>query len=76
MLAWNTALPLLQPNLRHHVARLFTIAAKALRAIDSPLHRLRTQLHLESAKCSLGMDLVPAAYQDTLAALALDYPAR
>lgn len=72
-LAWNVALPLLQHNTRHHVARCFTIAAKALRAVDSPLHRLRTQLHLESAKCSLAQDLVSAALQDANAGLALDY---
>lgn len=52
----TAGLILLEPELRRHVKRCFTAAAKALESIASPLHRLRTQLHLECAKCEAADD--------------------
>lgn len=74
-LIWNAGLPLLQPELRHHVKRSFTAAARALDAIASPLHRLRAQLHVETARCEVADESLVKAEQEARRALALDYVA-
>ena len=49
-------LPLLQAETRRHCKRAFAAAAKALEVVASPLTKLRTQLHLECAKCDADDD--------------------
>lgn len=55
-IAAHAGLPLLQPELRRHLRSPFATAAKALEVVASPLHRLRVQLHVESAKCEAAED--------------------
>ncbi|MEW5301509.1 MAG: hypothetical protein WDW36_004367 [Sanguina aurantia] len=73
-LIWNASLLLLQPELRRHVKRAMNAAARALEVIDSPLHRLRAQLHLEAAKCDAMEDSLIKASQEVARAIGLDYP--
>ena len=73
VLAWNTGLPLLQPNLRKLVKTIMYIAAEALENIASPLTELRALLHLEMARCELADELIQKADHHTVAALKLDY---
>jgi hypothetical protein len=60
-MAWNLALPLLQPNLRKRAKRVLQACAKSLEDLGSPLHELRAQLHLEVARCDVADDLYAAA---------------
>lgn len=46
-LAFSIGLPLLGKRHRKHVHRCFTLAAQILQDLESPLARLRAQLHLE-----------------------------
>jgi len=73
VLAWNTGLPLLQPNLRKLVKTIMYIAAEALENIKSPLTELRTLLHLEMARCELADELIQKADTHSVKALSLDY---
>ena len=73
VLIWNTSLILLQKDLRHHTKGIFRAAANALEKIDSPMHRLRTQFHLEVVKCYIEEDMLIPATQENEKALSLDY---
>ena len=46
-LAFSVGLPLLGKRHRKHVHRCFSLAAQILQELESPLARLRAQLHLE-----------------------------
>ncbi|GMH40123.1 hypothetical protein BSKO_08027 [Bryopsis sp. KO-2023] len=74
-LMWNAGLPLLQDNLRHHIKKSFASACRALATIDSPLHKLRIQFHLEVSKCDANDELVLKARDEVRKACALDYVA-
>ncbi|KAG9410401.1 hypothetical protein AC1031_018439 [Aphanomyces cochlioides] len=73
VLAWNVALPLLEPHLRKHVHRLFQTATTLLEEIESPLVDLRAQMHFETAKCEIAADYLAKASVHVNKALALDY---
>merc|ERR1711865_13776 len=73
VLAWNLGLDLLQPHLRKHVHRLFSAAASALEEIQSPLTRLRAQLHMEVAKCEVAADFLAKAGTQVNKAIGMDY---
>lgn len=49
----SLGLPLLFTNLKHHATSSFSSASKALASIESPLHKLRILLHLETSKLYL-----------------------
>lgn len=51
-LAFSIAMPLLGKRHRKHVYRCFTVAAQVLEDLESPLVRLRTQLHFEVSSVS------------------------
>ncbi|EDO49124.1 predicted protein, partial [Nematostella vectensis] len=69
---WNLCLPLLQPNLRHHVRKQLTLMAQALEDIDSLLVVLRCQCHMELAKCEEDEDQLEYALTHLQKALSLD----
>ncbi|CAN0378758.1 unnamed protein product, partial [Hapterophycus canaliculatus] len=46
-LAFSVGVPLLGKRHRKHVHRCFSLAAQILQDLESPLARLRAQLHLE-----------------------------
>lgn len=48
-LAFSVGLPLLGKRHRKHVHRCFSLAAQILQELESPLARLRAQLHLEAS---------------------------
>lgn len=73
VLAWNIGLPLLQDHLRKHVNKLFSVAALALEEIDSPMKKLRAQLHYEVAKCEVASDFLAKAGNHVSKARALDF---
>ncbi|GMI14612.1 hypothetical protein TrLO_g7160 [Triparma laevis f. longispina] len=73
VIAWNLGLPLLQPHLRKHVHRVFTLAAQVLSEINSPLTELRALLHLEVAKCELASDFLAKASQHVMDSIKQDY---
>jgi len=73
VLIWNASLVLLQKDLRHHVKDIFRAAAEALERIDSPMHRLRAQFHLEVSKCFIEEDMLIPATRENQKALSLDY---
>lgn len=72
ILAWNLALPLLQPHLRKHVHRILQTATDILQDMESPYITLRSQLHFEVSKCEIGADFLTKAMQHIKKALALD----
>jgi len=73
VLAWNLGLPLLQPHLRKHAHRVFTLAAQVLSEISSPLVRLRAMLHYEVAKCELASDFLAKASKHVTDSINQDY---
>ena len=73
VLAWNLGLPLLQPHLRKHAHRVFTLAAQVLGEISSPLVRLRAMLHFEVAKCELSSDFLAKASKHVTDSINQDY---
>ena len=73
VLAWNLGLPLLQPHLRKHVHRVFSLAAQILADISSPLTKLRSMLHLEVAKCELSSDFLAKAASHVAESITQDY---
>lgn len=73
VLAWNLALPLLDPHLRRQAQRLLTLAAVELERVDSPLMQLRGLLHTELAKLELSSDLLASAATEVNKALRFDY---
>lgn len=70
---WNAAFPLLVPHLRKKVHRSIQIIASALADIESPLCRLRAQIHYELAKCEEQSDFVVKAHLEAKRAYDLDY---
>ena len=70
---WNAALPLLQPHLRKHIHRAFTLAVDALEDFASPNMQLRTQLHFEVCKCEDAADFVGKAKIEGNKSVSLDY---
>ena len=58
MLVWNTALPLLQPNLRRSVQKALQTCSTLLEEHNSVLHRLRVSLYLELAKTDIAEDVL------------------
>ena len=70
---WNASLPLLQPHLRKNVYRALQLVARALEDADSPLVLLRTQVHLELAKCEEQADFVGKAKDEAEKAAGVDY---
>jgi hypothetical protein len=70
---WNALFPLLVPHLRKRVHRSVQIIASALADIESPLCRLRAQVHLELAKCEEQSDFVVKAHLEAKRAHDLDY---
>lgn len=73
IIAWNLGLPLLQPHLRRHLHRLFLTAVTILDDLESPLLQLRSQLHLEVAKCEISSDFLTKAMIHVRKALEMDY---
>ena len=73
VLAWNLGLPLLQPHLRKHVHRVFTLSSQVLAEIESPNTKLRAMLHLETAKCELASDFLAKAKQHVDDSIRQDY---
>ncbi|XP_071946707.1 cilia- and flagella-associated protein 46-like [Antedon mediterranea] len=69
---WNVCLPLLQPNLRHHVRKPLTLIAQALEAIDSLLILLRCEIHTELARCEEDNEQVQVAMSHLKKAIELD----
>ncbi|OWF46298.1 Tetratricopeptide repeat protein 40 [Mizuhopecten yessoensis] len=69
---WNTCLPLLQLNLRHHARKPLTLVAEALEDIESLLISLRCQVHTELAKCEEDQEQIQVAMDNLKKALALD----
>lgn len=69
---WNLCLPLLQPNLRHHVRKPLTHIAEALENIQSLLVQLRCRIHTELAKCDEDEEQIQVAMTNLKKALALD----
>ncbi|XP_052771669.1 cilia- and flagella-associated protein 46-like isoform X4 [Mya arenaria] len=69
---WNLCLPLLQPNLRHHVRRPLTQVAEALEDIQSLLVELRCQVHTELARCEEDEEQIQVAMTHIRKALSLD----
>ncbi|KAF1334327.1 hypothetical protein FI667_g587, partial [Globisporangium splendens] len=71
--AWNMSLPLLQPHLRSHVNRVFTLSAAALEDMQSLLVSFRARLDLEITKLEIGSEFLTKAYDMVNKALSLDY---
>ncbi|GFO25849.1 cilia- and flagella-associated protein 46-like [Plakobranchus ocellatus] len=69
---WNLCLPLLQPNLRHHVRRRLSLLAEALENIDSLLVQLRCQVHTELSRCEEDQEQIHVALEHLKKALSLD----
>ena len=74
VLAWNIAMPLLQPSLYQHAVGILSSSASALEEIGSPKHELRVMLHLELARAEAEAEFVKKAAQHVEAALRLDVP--
>lgn len=70
---WNLSLPLMQQNTLAYIKRPLSLAAKALADIRSPLHEIRTQMHLELAKCEISDDLLASALMHLRDGLAIEY---
>ena len=70
---WNASLPLLQPHLRKHIHRAFTLAVDTLEDFASPNMQLRTQLHFEVCKCEDAADFVGKAKIEGKKSVSLDY---
>ncbi|CAM9887814.1 unnamed protein product, partial [Ectocarpus sp. 8 AP-2014] len=72
-LAFSTGVPLLGSRHRKHVHRCFSLAAQILQDLQSPLARLRAQLHLEVAKCEMDSDFLAKAASHVEKACMQDY---
>lgn len=55
-LIWNTSMPLLQQSTRKYARKSLYTAGRALETSKSPLHRLRAQIHFETARCEAADD--------------------
>jgi len=79
VIIWNACIPLMQSHLRLKVYSALKGVSNCLDALASPLVLLRTQTHLELAKCEEQSDFVAIAKEEGLQALhgdygVLDYP--
>ncbi|KAF4319598.1 hypothetical protein BBO99_00006212 [Phytophthora kernoviae] len=71
--AWNLSLPLLQPHLRSHLARVFGLSSSILEELESLLLGFRARLYLEVAKLEVTSDFLAKANANVSKALTLDY---
>ncbi|KAJ4462078.1 putative Cilia- and flagella-associated protein 46 [Paratrimastix pyriformis] len=74
-LIFNTALPLLQPNLRQHVHHALQAAVAALERVGSLHHELHALLLHEAARCDVEADFLKTALTNVTEAYGLDYTA-
>jgi hypothetical protein len=70
---WNAVYPLIQTHLRKLIHRTLQQMATALASIESPLLKLRAEIHLELAKCEEMSDFVSKAFNEIAKARVLDY---
>ncbi|XP_076982551.1 cilia- and flagella-associated protein 46 isoform X2 [Tamandua tetradactyla] len=69
---WNTCLPLLQHNLRHHLRKPLTNIAEVLEKVDSLMELLRCQVHMEMAQIEEDEDRLELALEHLQKAMRLD----
>ncbi|ELW67298.1 hypothetical protein TREES_T100016876 [Tupaia chinensis] len=69
---WNTCLPLLQHNLRHHLRKPLTNIAEVLEKVDSLMTLLRCQVHMEMACIEEDEDRLEPAMEHLQKAMSLD----
>ncbi|XP_012516129.1 PREDICTED: cilia- and flagella-associated protein 46 [Propithecus coquereli] len=69
---WNTCLPLLQHNLRHHLRKPLTNVAEVLEKVDSLMSLLRCQVHMEVALLEEDEDRLEPALEHLQKAERLD----
>ncbi|KAB1271378.1 Cilia- and flagella-associated protein 46 [Camelus dromedarius] len=69
---WNTCLPLLQHNLRHHLRKPLTNVAEILEKVDSLVVTLRCHVHMEVACIEEDEDRLEPAMAHLRKALLLD----
>ncbi|XP_065377728.1 cilia- and flagella-associated protein 46 isoform X1 [Macaca fascicularis] len=69
---WNTCLPLLQHNLRHHLRKPLAGVADVLEKVDSLMTLLRCQVHMEMAQIEEDEDRLEPAMEHLRKATRLD----
>uniref|UniRef100_A0A0D9QWE0 Cilia and flagella associated protein 46 n=1 Tax=Chlorocebus sabaeus TaxID=60711 RepID=A0A0D9QWE0_CHLSB len=69
---WNTCLPLLQHNLRHHLRKPLAGVADVLEKVDSLMTLLRCQVHMEMAQIEEDEDRLEPAMEHLQKAARLD----
>nr|XP_024202467.2 cilia- and flagella-associated protein 46 isoform X2 [Pan troglodytes] len=69
---WNTCLPLLQHNLRHHLRKPLAGVADVLEKVDSLMTLLRCQVHMEMAQIEEDEDRLEPAMEHLRKAACLD----
>nr|XP_054099482.1 cilia- and flagella-associated protein 46 isoform X1 [Callithrix jacchus] len=69
---WNTCLPLLQHNLRHHLRKPLANVAEVLEKVDSLMTVLRCQVHMEMAQIEEDEDRLEPAMEHLWKATRLD----
>uniref|UniRef100_A0A2K5ZBY5 Cilia and flagella associated protein 46 n=1 Tax=Mandrillus leucophaeus TaxID=9568 RepID=A0A2K5ZBY5_MANLE len=69
---WNTCLPLLQHNLRHHLRKPLADVADVLEKVDSLMTLLRCQVHMEMAQIEEDEDRLEPAMEHLRKAARLD----
>ncbi|XP_058400316.1 cilia- and flagella-associated protein 46 [Diceros bicornis minor] len=69
---WNTCLPLLQHNLRHHLRKPLTSIVEVLEKVDSLMVLLRCQAHMEMACIEEDEDRLEPAMEHLQKAMRLD----
>nr|XP_058910979.1 cilia- and flagella-associated protein 46 [Kogia breviceps] len=69
---WNTCLPLLQPDLRHHLRKSLTSIAEVLEKVDSLMVLFRCQVHMEMAYIEEDEDRLEPAMEHLKKAMLLD----
>ncbi|XP_017369055.1 cilia- and flagella-associated protein 46 isoform X2 [Cebus imitator] len=69
---WNTCLPLLQHNLRHHLRKPLANVAEVLEKVDSLMTLLRCQVHMEMAQIEEDEDRLEPAMEHLRKATHLD----
>ncbi|XP_058291859.1 cilia- and flagella-associated protein 46 isoform X10 [Hylobates moloch] len=69
---WNTCLPLLQHNLRHHLRKPLAGVADVLEKVDSLMTLLRCQVHMEMAQIEEDEDRLEPAMEHLRKAARLD----
>uniref|UniRef100_A0A2K6L4M5 Cilia and flagella associated protein 46 n=1 Tax=Rhinopithecus bieti TaxID=61621 RepID=A0A2K6L4M5_RHIBE len=69
---WNTCLPLLQHNLRHHLRKPLAGVADVLEKVDSLMTLLRCQVHMEMAQIEEDEDRLEPAMEHLRKAVRLD----